>query len=107
MAEYIADRESLCEDSTVAAEMVLSDSALTWHLLQGAHISKEERRLILAHAGGDYSRYSEVKALMLKLTPCDKTYVAMWTDGAPGDGFKNDAPGCGDNAWSAWHSHPS
>ena len=107
MAEYVADGKSLYADSTVAAEMVLSDPALPWHLLQGAHISKEERRVILAQVGGAYSRCSEVKASPLKLTPYDKMYVTMWTEGAPHGNFRNESSRHADSSWSAWHSHPA
>ena len=105
VAGCIADRESLYGGNTAAADMVLSDSVLTWHVLQGVHISEEERRLILPHVGGDYSRYNEVKVLLSKSTPCDKTYVTMWADGATFVGHSNNALGHESIALSANHSH--
>ena len=97
MASYVAERESLYEDSTVSAEMVLPDSALTWHLLQKAHITKGQRRIIFAQVGGNYSRYTEIKTVLLKVRSYDESYTTMWS-GTDSSGFSLSQP-----VWRAWN----
>ena len=64
MAEYLADFLQVYSDAQIGAGLGLDDSSLTWHLLKGAHVSTEERRIIMAQVGGNYSRFQDIYNLL-------------------------------------------
>ncbi len=90
MAEYLADFVQVYTDAQISSGPQLDDSSLTWHLLRGAHISPQERQMIMLQVGGNYHRFQDIYNLLGNVLPYDKTLEIALADGG---GAKQDGGG--------------
>ena len=106
MVDYLHDHEETYEGAAIRADLFLSDSSKSWHLVNGAKLSSLQRFLLLSQVQGDLRKYEEIKFFMKKLLPFDKDSPLLGLAFADTPGLGSSG-GDGGGVFAAWEPTPA